>query len=111
MHIVTTLAIIANILAILILLIGLFYKFEQPKIKAIYGYNIAGFMLLYMVTLGIVALYWLTVNHNLYGIILLLCIISPFVIGKLVRYETLKQYTVVQIMCFTASLIILFLQS
>ena len=109
MHIVITSAVIINVLAILILLIGLFYKFEQPKIKAVYGYAVAGSMLLYMVSLFVFAMYGLVVKQNLYSMVLLLCVISPFIIGKLVKYDTLKLYTVAQIMCFTLSLIILLL--
>jgi hypothetical protein len=45
----------------------------------------------------------------LYCLILFLCVISPFVIGKLVRYETLKKYTIIQIAFYIVSLITLFL--
>ena len=107
MHIVTVLGIVSNILAILVLLVGLFYNFEQPKIKAIYGYSIAGCVLPYLILLTLIGIYGLVVNHNLYSLILFLCVISPFIIGKLVKYETLKKYTSVQILCFVVSLIIL----
>ena len=110
MYIITKLGIIANILAILVLLIGLFYNFEQPKIKAAYGYSIAACFIPYLVLLTFVGLYSLIVNHNLYSFILFFCVVSPFIIGKLVKYETLKKYTVVQIVCFCVSLITLLLQ-
>ena len=110
MYIITKLGIIANILAILVLLIGLFYNFEQPKIKAAYGYSIAACFIPYLVLLTFVVLYGLIVNHNLYSFILFFCVVSPFIIGKLVKYETLKKYTVVQIVCFCVSLITLLLQ-
>ena len=110
MHIVTGLGVIANILAILVLIVGLFYNFEQPKIKAVYGYFIAACFIPYLVLLTIIGIYALVVNHNLYSLILFLCVVSPFIIGKLVKYETLKKYTIVQIVCFVISLVTLLLQ-
>ena len=109
MHIVTGLGVIANILAILVLLIGLFYNFEQPKVKAVYGYSIAGCFIPYLVLLTLIGAYGLVVNHNMYSFILFFCVISPFIIGKLVKYETLKKYTIVQIVCFVFSLVTLLL--
>ena len=110
MYIVMTLAIVANILSILIFLVGLFYNFEQPKVKAVYGYVIAGCVIPYLLLLSFVGIYELILKHNLYSFILFLCVISPFVIGKLVKYETLKKYTVIQIICFIVSLVTLFLK-
>ena len=110
MHIVTLSAIFVNLITIIVLLIGLFYKFEQPKTKAVYGYSIAGCFIVYIVLLCFLGLYKLIVNHNLYSFVLFLCVISPFVIGRLVKYETLKKYTVVQIMCFLVSLITLLIK-
>lgn len=107
MHIILTSAIIINILAIVVLLIGLFYNFEQPKNKALYGYVMAGSLLFYIFLLSLVGIYGLVVEHNLYFALLFLCVISPFVIGKFVKYETLKRYTAAQIMCFIVSLVIL----
>ncbi len=102
-------AIIVNILATIVLSMGLLYNFEQPKIKAVYGYCVAGSMISYIAILTIAAIYGLIIKQNLYNIILLLCAISPFIIGKLVKYETLRKYTIIQIICFTASLVILLL--
>lgn len=110
MYLVVQLAIAINIISIIVLLFGLFYNFGQPKIKAVYGYTITGCFIAYMVVLSIVAIYGLITKNNLYGFILLLCVISPFVIGKFVKYETLKKYTVVQIVCFVLSLVTLFLK-
>jgi hypothetical protein len=110
MHIVIALAITSNILSILMLFVGLFYNFEQPKVKAIFGYSITGSILAYLFTLSIVMIYGLITNHILCSLILFLCIISPFVIGKLVKYETLKKYTAIQIICFFVSLAILLLK-
>ena len=90
------------------LLIGLFYNFKRPKNKAIYGYLIAGCVLLYIITLSLALIYGFFETHYLYSFVLFLCIISHFIIGKLVKYETLKKYTVVQIMFYVVSLVTLF---
>lgn len=110
MRIVFSLAIVANILSIIILLTGLIYNFKQPKNKAIFGYSVVGSLLAYIVFLGFVVIYWSFSKLDLYCFVLALCTISPFVIGKLVRYETLKKYTVLQIMFFSISLITLILK-
>ena len=107
MRIVLLLAIIINILSIIVLSIGLFHKFEHPKNKANYGYFIAGCMLMYILMLSFAAIYGLIIHHYLYCIVLFLCVISPFVIGKFVKHETLAKYTIAQIMCFIVSLIVL----
>ena len=109
MSVVLTLAVIVNILSIIMLAVGLVYNFDQPKIKAMYGYLIAGCMLLYILMLGMVLIYGLFVKHYLFSLILFLCIISHFIIGKFVTYETLKKYTVTQIMCYVVSLITILL--
>lgn len=96
--------IIINILSIIVLLIGLFHEFERPKDKAIFGYTVTGSMIMYIALLGFIAVYRLFVNHDFYSEILFICVISPFIIGKLVKYQTLKKYTFIQIICFTISL-------
>lgn len=111
MHIVLISAIIVNILSIIMLLIGLFYNFKLPKNKAIYGYLIAGCIFLYIITLSLALIYGFWGKHYLYSFILFLCIISHFIIGKLVKYETLKKYTTAQIMCYVLSLFTLLLNS
>jgi hypothetical protein len=110
MRIITQIAIIINILSVILLSIGFFHNFEQPKTKAVYGYSIAGCMLAYIVALSLITIYGIAVSHNLYSAFLFLCVISPFVIGKLVKYETLKKYTFIQIMCFVISLLILLIK-
>ncbi len=109
MYIVLVLAIIVNILAVIMMSVGLFYNFKQPKNKAVYGYLIAGCILSYIITLSLALIYGFFGKHYLYGFILFLCVISHFIIGKLVKYETLKKYTVAQIMCYVVSLITLLL--
>lgn len=107
MHIILTLAIVINILSVIALLIGLFYNFKHPKNKAMHGYFIVGSMLLYVITLSLALIYGLFEKHFLYSFILFLCIISPFIIGKLVNYNSLKKYTIIQILSCLVSLIIL----
>ncbi len=109
MYIVLLSAIIVNILSIIMLLIGLFYNFKQPKNKAIYGYSITGCMIFYILTIGVALIYGFFAKHYLSNFVLFLCIISHFIIGKLVKYETLKKYTTVQIMCYVVSLVTLLL--
>ena len=109
MYIVLIPAIIVNILSIIMLLIGLFYNFKQPKNKAMYGYLLAGSMLLYIITLSLALICEFWSKHYLYGVVLFLCIISNFIIGKLVKYETLKKYTIAQIMCYIVSFVTLLL--
>lgn len=110
MNIITLITIILNIVAILVLCAGLFHKFENPKNKAVYGYVIAGGMIPYMLALSIYVISDIIVNRNFWSIFLILCVISPFIIGKLVKYETLKIYTLIQILCFCTSLAVLCLK-
>ena len=107
MYIVLVSAMLVNILSIIMLLIGLLYNFKLPKNKAIYGYSIAGCMIFYIITVGLALLYGFMIKHYLYSFVLFLCIISHFIIGKLVKYETLKKYTITQIIFYCVSLIIL----
>ena len=109
MRIVLISAIIVNILSVIVLLIGLLYNFKQPKNKAVYGYLMTGCIFLYIITLGLALTCGFLKKHYLYSIVLFLCIISHFIIGKLVKYETLKKYTTAQIMCYVVSLIALLL--
>ncbi len=107
MYLIVKSAIIVNILAVIVLTIGLFYNFKQPKNKAIYGYIVTGSLLFYIVILSITALYGLLINKILYSLLIILCIISPFVIGKFVKHKTLQKYTIIQILCFIVSLVTL----
>ena len=91
----------------MVLLLGLFYRFEQPKHKAIFGYTVLASMIMYILLVGFIAVYCLYVNHILYSLILFLCAVSPFIIGKFVNYNSLKLYTIIQILCYLLSLIIL----
>ena len=99
-------AIIINILSIAVLFYGLFNQFENPKQKAIYGYVLAAGMIPYLLITGLVMLVQVFIKQNLLFFLLLICIASPFVIGKLVKYKTLKKYTVIQILCFCVSLVL-----
>lgn len=93
------------------LLTGLFYNFKHPKNKAIYGYLITSSIILYIITLSIALINGFIEKYYFYSFILFLCIISHFIIGKLVKYETLKKYTIIQILCYVLSLITLLLKN
>lgn len=110
MNIISIITLITNILAILVLCVGLFFKIENPKSKAVYGYVIAGGMIPYMLMLSVFVIADLIIGHNFSSGLLILCVISPFIIGKLVRYETLKKYTTIQILCFLVSMIWIFIE-
>ena len=107
MHLVLAFVIIVNLLSIIVLFIGFIHNFNEPKNKAIYGYVMAGSMLLYIIILSIIALYSIFINKFLCALLLILCVVSPFIIGKLVKHETLKKYTAIQIACFIISLVTL----
>ena len=107
MYIILTAAIFVNVLLVTMLSIGLFYKFENPKNKAMFGYTVVASLLIYILLLGIIAIYKLFAEYNLYSLILFLCVVLPFIIGKLVNYNSLKKYTIIQILCCLVSLIIL----
>lgn len=104
MRIVLSSAIIVNLIAIILLLVGVFCNFKNPKNKAIFGYFVAGSIIMYIITLSIALLCELMIMPNYYCIGIFLCLISPFIIGKLVKYKTLKKYTFIQIICFSISL-------
>ena len=109
MRIIMLPAIVINIIAAILLTIGLVYDFKNPKSKAVFGYVFVGSLILYIIALCAAIIYKLIIKPDLYCLILFLCVISPFVIGKLVRYETLKKYTIIQIAFYIVSLITLFL--
>jgi hypothetical protein len=97
--------ILFNLFVISVFIPGLFLKFENPNSKAVYGYTMAFGMLLYIIT---ILLFIITNYKNSYVYaVLIFCLLSPFIIGKLVSYKTLKIYTIFQIICFFASFIIL----
>ena len=98
-------AILFNLFVIFVFIPGLFLKFQNPNIKAIYGYTMTFGMFLYILTilLFIIANY----KNSYIFAILISCLLSPFIIGKLVSYKTLKIYTILQIICFLISFIIL----
>ena len=108
MYLIIPFTIFANILTIVGLSIGLFYNFTQPKNKAIFGYSFVGCMIVYLVLLMLVVIRRWVSNPDLWCVVLTLCIISPFIIGKLVKYETLKKYTCIQTIVFIVGLITLF---
>lgn len=108
MYIVTVFSIIANIAIIAALLTGLFYTFKAPKNKAVFGYVMVGCMIAYILTLSLFIISETVAAHNFIYMWLILCIISPFIIGKFASFKTLKKYTAIQTVCFLTSLAALF---
>lgn len=104
MNILTIFTFISNIFAILVLLFGLFYQFNNPKSKAAYGYWLFGSMVIYMLFLSLYIVYSAAFKHDFYSLMYVLCLVSPFIIGHFVKYETLKRYTILQILFFSVSL-------
>ena len=109
MTLIGILTLIFNIIAIAILAFGLFHTFEHPKNKAIYGYTIAGSCIPYLILLTIFVILEILQGNYKFSC-LLFCVISPFIIGKLVKYETLKFYTAIQILCFVISAVVLIIK-
>ena len=108
MKIITFLTLISNFLTIFILLFGLLYKFKNPKNKAKYGIVLACIMLAYTILLSLFILFNTLLKQNFLTMLLIFCVVSPFIIGSLVKFETLKKYTILQILCFSISLVYLF---
>lgn len=109
MKIVSGITIFFNLISIIILLLGVFIKFKLPKNKATYGFCILGSMIPYLMFLSLYIVLQIFLKHNFNVLFLILFILSPFIIGKLVKYETLKKYTIVQIIFYTVSLVYLIL--
>lgn len=95
---------IFNILAIIILMLGIFFKFENPKNKAVYGFVLVGGMISYMFLLSLYIVLDVLLKQKFISILMFVCVLSPFIIGYFVKYETLKKYTIIQILCFSISL-------
>ena len=109
MRIVTYLALIINILTILVFITALFGKFNNPKHQAVFGYVMVGTIITYLIFMGLYLVASLIFAHNLSALWMLLFMAAPFVIGILVKFETLKLFTVLQILTFCASLLFIFL--
>lgn len=103
-------AFLLNLTAIFVLSTGIIYKFKTPKTKAYFGYCLVGSLLLYLISLLVLMTADLIFKQNFKALYLMIFIIAPFIIGKLVKYETLKKYTLVQIFCYCVSLITIILE-
>ncbi len=108
MRIVAYSAIVINILTILVFLTALFGRFNNPKHKAVFGYVMVGSIITYLVFMGLYLIASLIFTHNLSVLWMLLFMAAPFIIGILVKFETLKLYTVLQILTFCGSLWFIF---
>lgn len=109
MSTIVKITLLINLITILALSAGLFNKFDNPKVKANYGYLLAGSIITYLLSLTLVIIWDIFFNQNFQTILLLIFVLSPFIIGKLVKYETLKKYTIIQILCFILSFMVLFI--
>ena len=107
MKILMYLTLFFNISCILVLIYGLFANFANPKHKAVYGYTIAGTMLPLLLMLSLIAIKEMIFANFIMALLFIISILSPFIIGKFVTYKTLKGYTVLQILFFCMSFIIL----
>lgn len=110
MKIFTGLTIIINLITIILLLIGLLYNFKKPQNKASFGYFMVGSFLIYIISLSCFILSKLFLTHDYYASYMIIFLLSPFIIGRLVKYQTLKKYNIIQTLCFTASLIALIIE-
>lgn len=104
MTIISNLAVLSNILIIIVFICGLFYEFKKPQYKAAFGYLMVGALLFYIILLS---LFVILNRYNHLTLILVLCALMPFIIGRLVDYNSLKKYTIIQILSCLVSLIIL----
>ena len=111
MNIVNGITLTVNIILIVIFLIALFYNFKMPKNKAMFGYVIVSGLILYLILLGFYIILQLLVRHNLSSLYLIICLISPFIVGYFVKYNTLRKYTFIQILFFMSSLIYILINS
>ncbi|MCQ2957658.1 MAG: hypothetical protein MJ180_02020 [Candidatus Gastranaerophilales bacterium] len=99
-----------NIIMLAILIIGYIFEFKKdinPKHKASIGVLMAIFMALYITGFGIFGIINLFINKILLAFLMFFFIALPFVIGYLVKYDTLKKYSIWQIICFLSSLAVL----
>ena len=99
---------VINLIAIIVLSVGFCYKFKKPKTRAMFGYCLVGSMFLYLISFVLITALEVFYHKNYVKLYFLIFIINPFIIGKLVKYETLKKYTVIQILFYVLSLASLF---
>ena len=102
-------AICINIIAIL-LFTGLYFinlKEEvSPKQKALWSSASGAALFLYLIFISVLFVIGL-IKQNYFLISLSAFLVIPFIIGKRVRYETLRKYLLLQIFFFITSLALL----
>ena len=97
----------AFLLAVLLILREKGYTKDFSPMKASdYISGLAGLMFFYVVSACLVAI---LIDGAIIKIVMLLFGLSPFIIGKLVTYEKVKIYSIIQIACIILSLICLVL--
>ena len=102
--------ILINLITILVFIVGFVLNTKQgvqPKIKANFGVFMGISTVAYLLSMIFVAIIGLIKGQYLW-LNFLIFVIIPFVIGKFVQYKTMKFYSVLQIICFIASFVLLF---
>lgn len=104
MRIYIYLTILVNLISVLFLIMGFVYEFKTPDKKALFGYYLIGSMFIFLVFLSLFILAEIIIIHNYNIIPFFICLISPYVIGYLAKYNTYKFYTIIQIIIFLINL-------
>ena len=111
MRLVLYLSILVNIMTFISFMIGFAFTFKEdfnPKHIAKLGVVIGIITIIYLIFLSLVVISGcITGNYSVLS--LLLFIISPFIIGHYVKYETIRQYSIIQLFSFALSLFVLFI--
>jgi len=100
------LTVIINVIQIILFIIAtfaLFYKNTLPKTKADIATINAVTLLLYCICFLILFIAGF-LKDDLRYLFSVIFILMPFVIGKFVRYQTLKKYSILQLLMFCISL-------
>jgi len=99
-----------NIVAILLFAVGLFFvcdKEVNTKHKAMLGVAMAITLALYILLLSLVAIFF-ALQGKIVALALILFVVVLFPLGHYSKYETVKIFTILQILCFVLSLGILY---
>jgi len=109
MNILIKIALITNIIQIILFLSGtilLFYKHATPKTRADVATANAIVLLMYFACFSVLLIEGFLKGETIY-LASIIFLIAPFIIGKLVRYQTLKKYSIIQFLVFSLSLVYL----
>ena len=107
MQVLYIIAIIMNTLTILFFSLGLAFKIKNIKPNVMLGYLIAFGLLICIILNIVICLLNIYFSKYLNSFILVILSIIPFIIGYKVKFETLRLYTVLQILNLLINLSIL----